>query len=135
MVPVLIVALKDNDKMVRLRAVQAVRHFGSAGSAAIPQLIATLKEPPGIGGPSAATGALVRIGAASVPALIDALKDENARIWAIAALGGLGKNSRASVPALRALMADEDVGDKAAESIRTIANEAEDVLPVLIDAL
>ena len=73
-----------------------MRANGSGAKAAVPALIATLKD-----------------------------KERSPRIWAAIALGAIGAEAKAAVPALRAALKlkDESVRSAAAEAIKNIGQK------------
>ena len=111
--PVLISALKDNDRGVRLSAASALGQIGPAAKEAVPALIAALKDKD-IWVRRNAASALTRIGPAAkgtVPALIAALRDKQpgVRMYAAVALGNISHAAKEAVPALIVALKDKDI--------------------------
>ena len=137
-VPVLINALKDEDKNIRRNAAYALARIGKD---AVPALITALKDEDSDVRSNAAD-ALGKIGAdakEAVPVLITALKDEDnyVRSNAADALGNIGTGAKEAVPALITALKDEDyyVRTSTAEALGKIGKEAKSAVPALRAAL
>lgn len=133
--------LGERDANKRLHAVTVLASYGPRARAAVPALIAVLRDRlPEIR--RRATIALAEIGPEArqaVPALIQVLQDEEeaVRCRAVMALGDLGAEARSAVPALIGLLQDESdlVRRWAAAALGEIGPTAPAAIPALIEAL
>ena len=111
--PLLIKALKDEDKYVRRYTAMALSTMGKPAVDAIPALIEALKDEDATVRSKSAE-ILGRLGKSQaqdvVPALIAALKDEKpwVRSKVVTALGWLGESAHEAVPILIAALQDEN---------------------------
>jgi HEAT repeat protein len=127
--------LKDGDADARCSALEAIRHFGPKGKAAVPLVIGALKDRD-YQVRTFASVALAGIGELAVPALVGALKDRDplARLSAGTALVRLGD------PAVKALAAalqskDVDLRRGAANALGLHGPKAKAAVPALTAAL
>jgi HEAT repeat protein len=148
-VPALSEVLKENDSRVQALAASALRRIGPEAKAAVPNLIAVLKEEK----TSAATriqaiDALGRIGPEAkdaVPALIHAVqtKDKDPlsplRLHATIALGQIGPVAKEAVPALMEALKEKGRGGllriHAAEALGAIGPDAKAAIPAVKEML
>lgn len=95
-VPVLIDALNDSERSVRVRTAQALCLLGERAQLAVPALIEALKD-----------------------------EESYVRQWAAAALGAIGPSAEAAIPALTESLLDDDefVRDEASLAIDSIQRE------------
>jgi HEAT repeat protein len=110
----LIAGLKSPDVLKRRQAASALGHRGSLAVAAVPALVAVLKDDPVPTVRSQAAAALGGIGIlakAAVPDLLNALKDGDAlvRETAAEALADIRVDAPKVVPALVALLSDKEI--------------------------
>jgi HEAT repeat protein len=123
----IVVALTNQDGVVRAAAANGLGEIGPAAQRAIPDLIRVLKDPFHVARISAAQslGTLRAHPEIVVPALVDALSDEEnaVRQEAARSLGEFGAAARSAVPALlRDLAKGENVA--ASQALRKIDPEA-----------
>ncbi len=121
-IPVLVSALSDSDKEVRINAAYAL---GSVGRPAIAATARAAKDPaPGVR--QAAVFALGRTSHSdAVASLVEALADNDltVRLFAVDALGRLGTHATGAVPRLARYLSDADLGTKVHEALVTITGE------------
>lgn len=127
--------LKDSREDVRFQAVRTLGGIGPAASAAVPDLVAMLRDDE-LTFPSSTAEALAAIGRDAVPALRAALDDDDdgLRYWAVYALGRMADRGDAGLDALTYALADpnEAVGFRSGEALVGIGAPA---VPALIRAL
>ena len=115
LLPLLVKALKDEDKHVRRYTAMALSTMGKPAVDAIPALIEALKDED-VTVRSKIAEILGRLGKNQaqdvVPALIEALKDEDPwmRSKVAMALGKLGESAHEAVPVLITALQDKDKG-------------------------
>ncbi len=135
----LIEALRDSDKTVRERAVDALGRIGPGAHAAVPALVAMIPGSETAWEIAAALGKIGPEAEPAVPALIELLRgstDLN-RSTAAEALGNIGSRAAAAVPGLIAALADSYYITRAnaAAALAKIGEAATPALPALIKAL
>ena len=137
---VLVDGLTAPDPNRRLWAVSVLAVKGPEARAAVPELIAVLKQDDVARVRAGAALALGKMGAearSACPGLIEALKDPAAPVRATAALalGLIGPEAHGAGPALAAALTDEDaeVAASAATALGNLGPEAEAAVPLLID--
>jgi uncharacterized protein (TIGR03067 family) len=139
-VPQLTAALKDKDWQVRRDAAAALGESGPAATAAVPALVAALKDIKPVW--DAAVAALGQIGPSAREA-IPALRAEQKRpFWwvrasATVALAKIVPTPREAVDILLAALKDPEpqVRSAAVGAIRELGSRGRDAVPVLLDAL
>lgn len=149
-VPVLVIALKDSDPLVRYHAADSLRQLAGVGrpevKMAVPGLIEALNDTAVAEGYSKATVAQMAayalwfIGADArdaVRSLVEALTrnpDNRVRTFAAMTLGRIGPSDEAVVPSLISALKDPEVRSGAAEGLAHIGSRALVVVPALIEA-
>lgn len=104
-----VACLKDPERSVRRRAIQAIAKLGMKAKSTVPDLIACLKDP-SEGVCKDAAAALGKIGPAArdaVPALIKVIvedQDVEVRCAAMEGLAGIGPAARPAIPAFLAIL-------------------------------
>jgi HEAT repeat protein len=139
--PVLVDALTAPDANRRLWAVSVLTEKGPQAKAAVPNLIAVLKQDETVIVRAGAAYALGKMGAearSACPVLITALTDPAARVRTAAALalGLIGPEAHGAGPALAAALKDEEreVAESAATALGNLGQEAETAVPLLTAA-
>src|SRR5262249_48088308 len=135
---------KDSDRGVRGPAAAALRSNGRHAQAAVPALIAALKDE-AVEVRRAATAALWSIHPEKeydptlVPAIVGALRDPDAKVRQLAAIGlsVLVPRAEAAVPALAIALKDPDARVRlgAASALAQIGPGAKAAVPALLEAL
>lgn len=122
----------------RLSAAQALGAYGPTAEAAVPALVAALKDTKwnGRDGAAIALGRIHQRPEEAVPALLDALKadsDETVRAAAAEALGKIGEASSPVVTGLIQALDDKaiNVRAEAAEALQKLGPQAKAALPAL----
>src|SRR5262245_5919482 len=135
----LIKALKDENRLVRLRAMRDLGNQGAAARDAAPTLGLLLRadtEPEVL---TQAARALAQIGPAGVPELLKALRDPELRVryQAAGALGIIGPDAREAVPLLTAALKEtnDKMRARALYALGEIGPEARPAVPALVRTL
>jgi HEAT repeat protein len=134
-VPALIDALRDPSETVRRDAAFAL---GCVGKAAVPPLLAALKDKEIRVGAMDAIGRVGYEAGDATPALVALLKDSDplVRGGAVAALGHLGSAAKAALPDMIAALKDENgiVRAVAANAFLLMGDGAKSAVPALLEA-
>lgn len=140
-VPVLVVALKNDDPAVRMQAARVLEEIGADAVKAQPALVGALRDqnPAVRNRAAAALGMVLSMGEGNhkeaVPALQESLKDPNDTVRATAAwaLGHLGAEAQSAVPALTQALQDKNakVSFNAFEALGHIGPAARTAVPQL----
>lgn len=138
-IPAIIEVIEDKSlDGARLSAAQALGAFGAEAEAAVPALVAALKDRKwnGRDGAAMALGRIARRPEEVVPALLEALQsdsDETVRAASAEALGKMGDASSAVVSALASALDDKaaNVRAEAAEALQRLGPKAQAALPAL----
>ncbi len=138
-VPVLLRCLHDPRETMRRKSVSALAKIGPAAHPAIPTLVEMLAfdESPAVR--DAAETALAGIGSQAVPVLVHLFEDREAelRLRAVRSIGQMKTIARPAAGKLRELLKDPDpqVRFTAAKALWLITEQAEDSIPVFVEAL
>lgn len=138
-VPGLVKALRQGEKPEQVRAAREIGSLGTAGKAAVPDLLALLRGKYNYELRTEAAHALAQIGPAAVPSLVGVLKDDDpfTRCEAARALARIGPDAAEAVRPLAEALNDDDalIRATAAYALGEIGSAAREAVAALIGRL
>jgi HEAT repeat protein len=137
-IPLLVDALKEDNKNVRQVAIKALGLMGSNGKDSVPALVSLFSNKD-LGNLAAqAVGQITKKAKENIPLLITALQDKKPLVRANAAesLERVGKNGKEAVPLLITLLNDQDkeVRNSAISALKAFGKEIVPSLVILLDS-